>query len=196
MTHPISREAERAARMQDASHPRRALRPGTERRERMACIGNHFVRDVIALEATATCAEAARLMAERGIGSVGVRHDGRLVGLFTERELLAALAQGLDPAKTTLARVVPERPALVSPCATEREAAELMRFHHTRHLAVVENGEIVGVLSLLDLVRLVDQDKQWSIDQLECYIRGGRSGQLCAPIQPVFDRGVTAGTLS
>jgi CBS domain-containing protein len=154
----------------------------------MACIGNHFVRNVVALDATASCAEAARVMAEHGIGSVGVRHDGKLVGLFTEREVLCVLAQGLDPAKTPLARAMPDRPALVSPCATEREAAELMRFHHTRHLAVAENGEIVGVLSLLDLVALVDQDKQWSIDQLECYIRGGRSGQLSAPIHPVFEK--------
>ena len=158
----------------------------------MACIGTNFVRNVVALEASATCAEAARTMAQHGIGSVGVRHDGKLVGLFTERDLLAALAQGLDPAKTTLARAMPERPALVSPCSTEREAAELMRFHHTRHLAVAENGEIVGVLSLLDLVALVDQDKQWSIDQLECYIRGGRSGQLSAPLHPIFERAAAA----
>jgi CBS domain-containing protein len=157
----------------------------------MACIGTHYVRDVVALDASATCAEAARLMADRSIGSVGVRHAGKIVGLFTERELTNALAQGLDPAKTTLARAMPERPALVSPCATEREAAELMRFHRTRHLAVVENGDIVGVLSLLDLVAIVDQDKQWSIDQLECYIRGGRSGQLSAPIEPVFTSAAT-----
>jgi CBS domain-containing protein len=147
----------------------------------MACIGTHFIRDVVALDANASCAEAARMMAERGIGSVGVRYDGKLVGLFSERELLSIIAQGQDPASTT-------RPALVPPNATDREAAELMRFHHTRHLAVVENGEVIGVLSLLDLVALVDQDKQWSIDQLECYIRGGRSEQLSSPLQPVFGR--------
>ena len=158
----------------------------------MACIANHFVRDVVSLDSTATCADAARAMAERGIGSVGVRHQGRLVGLFTERDLLTAMAQGLDTARTTIVRAMPERPAMISPCATEREAAELMRFHHTRHLAVVESGEIVGVLSLLDLVALVDQEKQWSIDQLECYIRGGRSGQLSAPLHPVFERGTAA----
>ena len=154
----------------------------------MTCIANHFVRNVISLESSASCADAARTMAERGIGSVGVRHQGRLVGLFTERDLLQAMAPGLDTARTPILRAMPDRPAMISPCATEREAAELMRFHHTRHLAVVEDGEIVGVLSLLDLVALVDQDKQWSIDQLECYIRGGRSGQLSAPIHPVFVR--------
>ncbi len=154
----------------------------------MTCIANHFVRNVVSLDSTATCADAARTMAEHGIGSVGVRHQGRLVGLFTERDLLAAMVRGLDAARTALVRAMPERPAMISPCATEREAAELMRFHHTRHLAVVEGGEIVGVLSLLDLVALVDQDKQWSIDQLECYIRGGRCGQLSAPIHPVFER--------
>jgi CBS domain-containing protein len=154
----------------------------------MACIGTHFVRDIVALDANSSCAEAARMMSERGIGSVGVRYDGKLVGLFSERELLGVIAGGQDPASVTIARAMPARPALIPPNATDREAAELMRFHHTRHLAVVENGEVIGVLSLLDLVALVDQDKQWSIDQLECYIRGGRSEQLSAPIQPVFGR--------
>ena len=161
----------------------------------MTCIANHFVRNVVSLDSGASCAEAAEVMARRGIGSVAVRHQGRLVGLFTDRDLLAATARGIDPARTPVLRALPERPALVSSCATEREAAQLMRLHHTRHLAVVEDGEIVGVLSLLDLVALVDQDRQWSIDQLECYIRGGRSGQLSSPLHPVFERAV-AGALS
>jgi CBS domain-containing protein len=153
----------------------------------MSCIEKHVVRAVVSLEESASCAEAARVMAEHGIGSVGVRHGARLVGLVTERDLLGAVAGGLDPARTAVARAVPGDLATVSPCATEREAAEQMRLHHTRHLAVVEGGEIVGVLSLLDLVSMVVEEKQWSIDHLECYIRGGRAEQLSAPIHSVFE---------
>jgi len=154
----------------------------------MAYITNHFVRSVVALDADATCAEAARLMAERGIGSVGVRDGERLVGLVTERDLLLSAAAGRDPATTPIARASPDLLPVVSSRATEREAAELMRIHRTRHLAVVEGTEIVGVLSLLDLVAMVVEEKQWSIDQLESYIRGGRAAQLSAQIRPVFPR--------
>jgi CBS domain-containing protein len=154
----------------------------------MACIANHVVRSVVALDGSATCAEAARLMADRGIGAVGVRHEGRLVGLVAERDLLAIASEGRDPAATPILDATPARPALVSCCATECEAAELMRTHHTRHLAVVEGGEIVGILSLLDLVTMVVEEKQWSIDLLESYIRGGRAAQLSTPIRPVFAR--------
>jgi CBS domain-containing protein len=157
----------------------------------MACISNHVVRSVVALNESATCAEAARLMADRGIGAVGVRKEGRLVGIVTERDLLAVTSQGGNAAATPLSSAMPAHPAVVSCCATEGEAAEMMRTHHTRHLAVVEGGEIVGILSLLDLVKMVVEEKQWSIDSLESYIRGGRAAQLSKPILPVFAR--TAG---
>ena len=152
----------------------------------MSCIESHVVREVVSLEESASCAEAAQLMAARGIGSVGVRRGAKLIGIVTERDLLGAVAGGLDPARTAVVRAVPGDLATVPPCATEREAAEQMRLHHTRHLAVVEGGEIVGVLSLLDLVSMVVEEKQWSIDQLESYIRGGRAEQLSAPLRPVF----------
>jgi CBS domain-containing protein len=152
----------------------------------MARIQNHVVRAVVSLDETATCAEAARIMSDAGIGSVGVLRGKKLVGLVTERDLLAAVGGGADPERVPVARALPPELAAVSPDATELEAAEVMRAHRTRHLAVVDRGEIVGVFSLLDLVELVVQDKQWSIDQLESYIRGGRAAQLSAPLRSVF----------
>ncbi len=159
----------------------------------MARITNHVVRAVVSLDGTATCAEAARLMSERGIGSIGVRAGAKLVGLVTERDLLTAVASGADPEHTPIGRALPPQVAAVPPTATEREAAEAMRTYHTRHLAVVESGEIVGVISLLDLVELVVEEKQWSIDQLESYIRGGRAAQLSAPIETVFTHAQAGG---
>lgn len=152
----------------------------------MASIQDRVVREVVSLDVSATCADAARLMAERGIGSVGLRRGERLVGLFTERDLVAAVAKGLDPVRTTLAQAMrPEVPA-VSLQASDRECAQVMRSRRTRHLAVKDGAEMVGVISMLDLVDLVVEEKQWSIDQLETYIRGGRAGQLSEPIRTVF----------
>ncbi|HET8733443.1 MAG TPA: CBS domain-containing protein [Anaeromyxobacteraceae bacterium] len=153
----------------------------------MAFIENRIVRTVVSLDASASCAEAARLMTERGIGSVGVRQGGALIGLVTERDLVAALVGGADPAFTTLRVAMRADVPTVEASATDAECAQLMRVRRTRHLLVREGEALVGVISMLDLVDLVVQDKQWSIDQLESYIRGGRTFQLSQPITSMFD---------
>lgn len=155
----------------------------------MASIQHRFVRNVVSLEASATCADAARLMEAHGFGSVGVCAGGKLVGLVTERDLVRAAAAGADLARTTLAEALPPDARVVPSTASGAECAELMRTQRTRHLAVREAGEIVGVISLLDLVDLVVEEQQWSVDQLETYIRGGRAGQLSQPITTVFHHG-------
>jgi CBS domain-containing protein len=155
----------------------------------MACIGNRMVREVVALEASASCEEAARVMATVGIGSVGVTKGGRLVGLVTERDIVLGLAAGVA-ARTEIGALLRESQPSVSPCATDRECAAIMRAHRTRHVLVQEAGEIVGVVSMLDLVDLVVEEKEYRIDQLESYIGGGRCRQLSEPVCAVFDRRV------
>jgi CBS domain-containing protein len=152
----------------------------------MARIQNRVVRNVIALEETASCADAARLMAERHIGSVGVRRGAKLVGLVTERDLLAAMVVSADPGRTPLAKAMRSDTPTISVEATDAECAQLMRCRGTRHVAVKDGDEMIGVISLLDLVDLVVEEKQWSIDQLESYIRGGRAWQLSEPINTPF----------
>lgn len=152
----------------------------------MACIKNRVVRNVVSLDETASCEDAARLMAERRIGSVGVRRGGKLIGLVSERDLLSAFVLGGDPSRTALREAMRPGVPVISVQATDGECAQLMRNHGTRHLAVTDGDEIVGVISMLDLVDLVVEDKQWSIDQLESYIRGGRSWQLSEPILTMF----------
>lgn len=152
----------------------------------MAVIRNRVVRRVVSLAASSTCADAARVLAQHGIGSVGVRQEGVLVGIVTERDLVQVMAAGKDPEQTELAEALRRNAPVVSPDATDVQCAELMRAHRTRHLAVVEGGAIVGLVSMLDLVDLVVEEKQWSIDQLQSYIRGGRAEQLSAPVTTIF----------
>jgi CBS domain-containing protein len=152
----------------------------------MATIRDRVVRNVICLAASATCDDAARVMTEHGIGSVGVRREGKLVGLVTERDLVAQMASGADATRTTLEEAMRSQLPSVGSDATDVECAQLMRNRRTRHLAVQEGGEMIGVISMLDLVDLVVEEKQWSIDQLESYIRGGRARQLSEPIRTVF----------
>jgi CBS domain-containing protein len=159
----------------------------------MARIENHVVRTVVSLPETATLCDAASVMNAHGIGSLGVRKDERLIGLVTEREVMAAIAAGADPVRTPIRERMQPAAAAVAPGATERECAELMRAHHTRHLAVVEDGQMIGLISLLDLVELVVEDKQWAVDQLEAYIRGGRAAQLSQPLTSVFTHAAPGG---
>jgi CBS domain-containing protein len=156
----------------------------------MACIQKRVVRNILSLEESASCAEAARCMADHGIGSVGVRRGTRLVGLVTERDLLAALARGQAPEATPIGQVMRADLPAVSQLATDRECAQLMRSRHTRHLAVKEQDEIVGMISMLDLVDLVVEEKQGQVEELESYIRGGRALGLSQPTRTIFEHGV------
>jgi CBS domain-containing protein len=158
----------------------------------MACIADRMVREIVALERTATCAEAARTMATVGVGSVGVTVGGTLVGLVTERDIVLHLASGKDTFAAPLGAILrPDQPS-ISPCATDTECAAIMRAYWTRHLLVKDANEVVGVVSMLDLADLVVEEKEARIDQLESYIGGGRCQQLSKPVCSMFDHRATA----
>lgn len=142
----------------------------------MPTIEKHIVHDVIALDASTSCQDAAHLMEARRIGSVGVRRDGKLVGLVTERDLVyEVMARGGDPKKTLGEVMRDDRPS-VSAGATERDCAHLMQRHQTRHLLVKKDAQVVGVISMLDVLSLMLEDNRFLIEQLHTYIRGGRGG--------------------
>jgi signal-transduction protein with cAMP-binding, CBS, and nucleotidyltransferase domain len=138
----------------------------------MATIRKHVTRDMATLDATAPIREAARLMAERKIGSVAVRDGGRIAGLVTERDLvMTVLAHGGDagqPIREAMRSGIPR----VDAGATEVEVAALMRDHTTRHLLVEEDGRVAGVVSMRDIIQLMLDEKQFVIEQLQDYICG------------------------
>jgi CBS domain-containing protein len=138
----------------------------------MATIRNHVTRDIAAIDASTTCREAARLMADRRIGSVAVKDGGKIVGLATERDLVGTvLARGGDgqmPVREAM-RPLPR----VAEDASEIHCTELMKEHFTRHLLVEEKGQVVGVVSMRDIIQLMLDEKQFVIEQLQEYI--GRS---------------------
>ena len=135
----------------------------------MSTIRNHVTRDVVAIEASAPCREAARLMADRKIGSVAVKEGGRFIGLASDRDLVATVlargGDGLMPVREAM-RALPR----VGPGATEAECAALMRDQFTRHLLVEEQGQVVGVVSMRDIIQLMLDEKQFVIEQLQEYI--------------------------
>jgi CBS domain-containing protein len=138
----------------------------------MAQIRRHVTRDVVTLEATAPIRDAARIMADRKIGSVAVREDSRIVGLVTERDLVLLVLARAGNANQPIREAM--RPGLprVSADATEAECASLMRDHVTRHLLVEDKGQVVGIISMRDIIQLMLDEKQFLIEQLHTYIQG------------------------
>ncbi len=139
---------------------------------RMASIRKHITREVVSLDAGSPIRDAARLMMDRNIGSIGVKEDGKLVGLVTERDLvIAVLARAGNvngPIREAMRSGIPR----VDADATEVECASTMRDNGTRHLLVEDKGQTVGVVSMRDIIRLMLDEKEFLIEQLQTYIQG------------------------
>ena len=102
-------------------------------------------------EADMTVTEAARRMKERRVGALLVMREGRLAGIFTERDaLFRVIAEGRDPATTRLVEVMSANPRSISPDRPFGHALHMMHEGGFRHVPVVEEGKPVGVVSARD----------------------------------------------
>jgi CBS domain-containing protein len=118
-------------------------------------------RDVIAIEADRTVAEAVTLLAEKRIGAVPVISGGKVAGIFSERDVIHGLAREGAAALERRVRDVMTAPAItVSPSETALGALALMTRRRIRHLPVMEDGKCIGVVSIGDLVK-------YRIDRIE-----------------------------
>jgi CBS domain-containing protein len=115
--------------------------------------------------------DAARNMAERHIGAVLIGSGGRLEGIFTERDLLIrVVARGLDPDGTPLSAVMTADPDTVGPGDLASLALERMRTSGYRHVPVVEDDEVVGIVSLRDLYAAAKRELEQDLQQREAFI--------------------------
>ena len=106
---------------------------------------------LVTLPPGATVREAAALMSDRNIGSIPVIENDTLLGIFTERDVMKrVVAQDLDPKSTTLDQVMTTEVETVSPHLPVSHALHLMREGDHRHLPVVENDRVVGIISKRD----------------------------------------------
>lgn len=95
-----------------------------------------------------TVAEVSRLMLEQGIGTIVVVENGLLIGVFTERDaVLRVIAQGIDARSVSVGEVMTGQPLTVDADATFGHALVLMHEHGLRHLPVVEDGRLIGIVS-------------------------------------------------
>ena len=122
----------------------------------------------------ATVRDALQLMADRGIGSVMVMKGHLLEGIFTERDYARRIAlAGRHSADTKLIDVMTKRLYVVHREETVQECLSIMTQARIRHLPVVADKEIIGLVSIGDLVNHMLEEQRFMIEQLESYIAGG-----------------------
>jgi CBS domain-containing protein len=115
--------------------------------------------------------DALGLLAEHGIGALLVMDGGRLVGIFSERDYTRKVAlQGRNSRETPVGDIMTANVITVPPGAGTRECMALMSQHHFRHLPVVDQGRVLGMISIRDIMDDIIADHEQTISQLQSYI--------------------------
>ena len=117
-----------------------------------------MTRELLTIEPDAKLGEAARRMTERGVGAVLVFDGERLAGILTERDLLKAVATGYRD-DASVAQWMTRNPDTIEADDATEHAAALMIHGGFRHLPVLEEGRVVGILSIRDLMRVALDDR-------------------------------------
>ena len=116
-------------------------------------------RPLFHIDPTETVRKAARTMSEKNVGCIAViDDDGMLVGIFSERDVLTRIvAEGRNPDDTLVANVMTKEIIAADPSESVNDALQKMRDRNFRHLPVVEEGHLIGMISIRDLLQ-VDGD--------------------------------------
>jgi CBS domain-containing protein len=123
----------------------------------MTAVSEHMSRDLLTVDEATPLVGAVQEMNARSVGAVLVLDGDRLVGVFTERDVLRAVAQGLT-ADAIVGDWMTRGPETIEPDESAEHAGVLMIHGGFRHLPVVAGGQVVGILSIRDLMRSVLDD--------------------------------------
>jgi CBS domain-containing protein len=117
-------------------------------------------------------AEAVLEMARKKVGSILVLEDGsHLAGIFTERDLLErVVARDLDPKTTRIGDVMTRNVIRVSATTPRSEVLQIMNSNHIRHIPICDGEQVLGVISLRDVLRFENAEKEFEIEQLRQYL--------------------------
>ncbi len=127
------------------------------------------------IQPDATVYDALKLMAEKNVGALLVLEKGKLVGIISERDYARkVILKGKSSLDTPVKEIMTERVMFVRPEQTVEECMALVTDKHVRHLPVLVGDQVVGVVSIGDLVKASIDEKDFMIKQLENYITGGR----------------------
>jgi len=129
--------------------------------------------EVYTIEPEATVYEALKKMAGKNIGALLVTSEDKVIGVFSERDYARKIIlRGKSSKESTVSELLSDRIFYVKPTTTVTECMQLMTDHRVRHLPVLDNEKLVGVVSIGDVVNKTIQNHRDTIQQLEDYILG------------------------
>jgi CBS domain-containing protein len=130
-------------------------------------------RDVWSVTVGATVFEALRLMAEKEVGALLVMDDRRIAGIISERDYARKIVLlGRTSPNTRVEEIMSSHVVYTHPDQSIEECMAIMTDRRIRHLPVMEEGKLVGIISIGDLVKTIITEQKFTIEQLERYISG------------------------
>ncbi len=130
-------------------------------------------RGVISIGPEQSVLEAIKVLASEDIGAAVVMTGGRIAGIFSERDYTRKVVlKGRSSDTTKVEEIMTPNVIVVSPRTKTRECKQLMTEKNIRHLPVVDEGRVVGMVSIRDIVSDIIADQDFTIEQLEHYISG------------------------
>jgi len=134
-------------------------------------------RSVLMIDRSATVFEAIKMMVDRNVGSIIVTDKGSIAGILTERDYLRRIVLEGRTSKTThVTEVMTAKVICVDPGRSIDECMAIMTQQRIRHLPVMEGGEVVGLVSIGDVVKSLSQEREIEIKYLTDYITGKYPG--------------------
>ncbi|AOM77076.1 CBS domain-containing protein [Pedobacter steynii] len=127
--------------------------------------------DIFSVPADTSVLNALRVMMEKNISALLILEERQLLGIFTERDYARKIIlQGKASADTLLNEVMTSQPITVSPEDSLDHCMQTMTDKHIRHLPVVQGDQLIGMVSIGDVVKFIIEDQKQTISQLESYI--------------------------
>lgn len=127
--------------------------------------------DIYAVSPNTLVYDALKLMRDKDIGALLVLERGKLAGIFSERDYARkVILQGKSSLETMVSEIMTPHVLYASPEQTNEQCMALMTARHVRHLPILDQGELVGMISIGDLVRSIINEQKDTITQLEQYI--------------------------
>lgn len=133
----------------------------------------HKPSGFISVEPQASIAAVVAVLAEKHIGAVMVTEGGSLVGILSERDVVRSLAErGTATLEMPASALMTPNPTTASSEMTVENAMEMMTDGRFRHLPIVDDGQLVGLVSIGDVVKAVIEQSQYEVETLRTYVAG------------------------
>jgi CBS domain-containing protein len=127
--------------------------------------------EVYSISPDSSVYDALEFLEDKNLGALVVVEKGKLIGIFTERDYARkVILKGRSSKETLVSDIMTDRPVFVNPYTSVDDCMKIMTDKYIRHLPVLENDQLVGVISIGDLVRYIIYEKDFIIENLQHYI--------------------------